>query len=52
MGREGIRGRTGARAVGTSYPHIHRLVHPLPGPYPRYRRYRRLILTRTAILGE
>ena len=43
MGCEGIRGRTGARAVGTSYPHIHRLVHPLPGPYPRYRR---LISTR------
>ena len=41
MGCEGIRGRTGARAVG--YPHIHRLVHPLPGPYPRYRR---LISTR------
>ena len=43
MGCEGIRGRTGARAVGTSYPHIHRLVHPLPGPHPRYRR---LISTR------
>ena len=40
---EGIRGRMGARAGGTSYPHIHRLVHPLPGPYPHYRR---LISTR------
>ena len=43
MGRAGIREGTGARAVGTSYPHIHRLVHPLPGPHPRYRR---LISTR------
>ena len=43
MGCEGIRGRMGARAGGKSYPHIHRLVHPRPGPYPRYRR---LISTR------
>ena len=38
MGCEGIRGRTGARAVGTNCPHIHRLAHPLPGPRPHYRR--------------
>ena len=43
MGWEGIRGRMGARAGGKSYPHIHRIVHPRPGPYPRYRR---LISTR------
>ena len=35
MGCKGIRGPTGARAVGTKYPHIHRLAHPLPGPHPQ-----------------
>ena len=33
MGCEGIRGAHGSASVG-SYPHIHRLVHPLPDPTP------------------
>ena len=37
MRYEGIRGRPGAQAVGTKYPHIHRLAHPLPGPHPHHR---------------